>query len=141
MAVQRRLSVDHIVVFPSGAYLVGGVEPVADFQAPADSNGVRPQMRDPETNLPVWVVQVVDADPNAGKREKTVSVKIAAASQPVPPKQEGGLPFTAVEFTGLCVTPYVDDNGSRPRLAWSFRAQGMQTPRAGNASKSSAQAA
>ena len=95
-------------------------------------------MVDLESGLPLWVVQVVDADPNAGKREKTVSVKIACASMPIPPKGDPSLPFIAVEFTGLSATPYVDDNGARPRLAWSFRAQGMTSPRTAKSTSSSA---
>ncbi|MGL4178582.1 MAG: hypothetical protein ACRCSN_21190 [Dermatophilaceae bacterium] len=80
------------------------------------------------SGLPVWSVPVLDADPEAGKRDKTVVVKVIASHQPVPPKNEAGLPFVPVEFTGLSVTPYVDENGQRARLAWSIRAEGMTAP-------------
>ena len=33
-----------------------------------------------------------------------------------------------MEFVGLTALPYVDDSGKRPRIAWSFRAQGFATP-------------
>ncbi|WP_224392302.1 hypothetical protein [Pseudonocardia sp. ICBG1293] len=59
---------------------------------------------------------------------KTVTVKIAAPHQPVPPEAAAGLPFRPVEFDGLTVTPYVQESGGRPRVAYSFRAAGMRAP-------------
>jgi hypothetical protein len=41
---------------------------------------------------------------------------------------ERGLPFAAVEFEGLTVTPYVDESSARPRVAYSIRASGMHAP-------------
>lgn len=129
MALSRRISVSFPSVFPAGAFLVGEVEAVADFDAPKRADGTRPQAVDKDTGLRVWSVPVLDADPEAGKKDKTVSVKILAQVQPVPPKNETPFPFTPVAFEGLTVTPYVDDNGPRPRLAWSFRATGLSAPR------------
>jgi hypothetical protein len=53
---------------------------------------------------------------------------IAAAHQPVPPAPAGELPFAAVEFEMLTVTPYLDDE--RGRVAYSFRARDMRAPEA-----------
>lgn len=128
MAMQRRIPVAFTDVFPHGAFLVGEVEAVADFDAPRSGEGGRPQAVDKDTGLRVWSVPVLDADPAAGKREKTVSVKLLASVQPVPPANETPFPFTPVAFEGLTVTPYVDDNGPRPRLAWSLRATGLAAP-------------
>ena len=125
MAMQRRFQVQHSEVFPAGAFLRGGVEAVVDFDAPKRADGSRPQAKDKDTGLLLWSCQVIDADPEAGRREATVTVKMAAPVQPVPPANKSGLPFTLVEFAGLTVTPYVDDNGQRPRLAWSLRASGF----------------
>lgn len=122
MAMQRRVKVEHGEVFPHGAYLVGVVEPVGDFNAAVRSDGSRPQATDPESGLLVWSVPVLDADPEANKRDKTVTVKVSARVQPVPPENTSGTPFTLVEFVGLTATAWVDDNGPRPRLAWSMRA-------------------
>ncbi|MCL2453993.1 MAG: plasmid replication, integration and excision activator [Micrococcales bacterium] len=127
MAMQRRLKVQHGDMFPHGAYLRGGVEPVADFDAAQRSDGTRPQAKDKDTGQPVWSCQVIDADLEAGRKDATVTVKIAADHQPVPPANKSGLPFTPVEFVGLTATPYVDDNGPRPRLAWSLRAAGFRS--------------
>jgi hypothetical protein len=137
MAMQRRLKVQFGDVFPVGAFLVGEVEPVLDFDAPKRADGVRPQAMDKESGLPVWSVPVLDADPEAGKKEKTAVVKFSARVRPVPPRNDTPFPFTPVEFTGLTATAYVDDNGQYPRLAWSLRADGMCAP--GQAGKGSAE--
>lgn len=128
MAIQRRLNVGHSSVFPAGAFLVSEVEAVLDFQAAVRPDGSRPQKTDPDTGLLVWAVQVLDADETAGKRDKTVSVKLLAPHQPVPPKNDTAFPFRPVEFVGLTALPYVDDSSNRPRIAWSYRADGMQAP-------------
>ncbi|RXR25899.1 plasmid replication, integration and excision activator [Oerskovia turbata] len=128
VAIAKRFPVAHGLVFPNGAFLHGLVEPVADFQAEKRQDGSRPQQRDKESGLPMWQCTVIDADADAGRREIGVSVKFAAEVQPVPPKNTSPLPWTPVEFVGLTALPYVDDAGSRPRIAWSFRAQGFVTP-------------
>ena len=133
MAMQRRMQVEHSEAFPHGAYVVGEVRPVSDFNAQPRSDGSRPQATDPESGLPVWSVPVLDADPEAGKRDKTVTVKVSAKVQPVPPENRTGTPFTLVEFSGLTATAWIDDNGSRPRLAWSLRATGITEPGKGQA--------
>ena len=128
MAIQRRIRMEHRDVFPYGAYIVDAFEAVADYNAAQRPDGSRPQSVDPESGLPVWSVSVLDADPEAGKKDKAVTVKIAAKVQPVPPENKSGTPFTIVEFTGLTATPWIDDSGPRPRLAWSLRATGIQAP-------------
>ncbi|WP_394277405.1 plasmid replication, integration and excision activator [Luteococcus sp.] len=126
MAVKRKMPATNDVLFPSGAFLLGGVEQVLDFQAPQRPDGSRPQQVDKETGLPLWQVPVLDADPEAGNREKTIVVKLASQYQPVPPENTTGLPFTPVRFTGLTLTPWIDENGPRPKLAWSVRATGFE---------------
>ena len=128
MAMQRRIPVAFCDVFPHGAFLVGEVEAVADFDAPRSGEGGRPQAVDKDTGLRVWSVPVLDADPEASKRDKTVTVKVAAAHQPVPPENKTPFPFRPVEFVGLTITAWVDDNGPRARLAWSLRAEGLCGP-------------
>jgi len=125
MAIQRRISLRHDEVFPYGAYLLDAFEPVLDYNANTRPDGSRPQAADPESGLPVWQVTVIDADPNAGKKDKSVAVKIAAKVQPVPPENKSGTPFTLVEFTGITATAWIDDSGNRPRIAWSLRASGV----------------
>jgi len=55
-----------------------------------------------------------------------VRVKSAARTPPVLPQAPAGAPFPSVSFEGLTATAYVDTSGSRPQLAWSFRATAVR---------------
>lgn len=134
MVMQRRFEVGMDAVFPAGAWLAGPVEPVTDFNAQVAQGQPRPQKVDEDTGLLVWQVPVMDADPEAGKRDKLVSVKLLAPHQPVPPENKSGTPFTPIRFEGLTATPWIDDSmqrveggqvRGRARIAWSFRATGF----------------
>ena len=121
MALQGPIPVEFAAVFPRGAFTAGGFEPVRDFEASKAGRFV--QSKDKTTGLPMWVVDVIDADPQA--RDKTARVKVAAVDQPVLPTAPAGLPFIPVEFTGLTVTPYVNQSG---RLAYSLKATAVRVP-------------
>ena len=134
MALQGPIPIDFGMVFPDGAYAAGGIEIVRDFDRSSGDRVV--QQADKHTGLPLWVVEVIDADPDA--RQRTVKVKIAAQVQPVLPPASPGSPFTAVEFDGLTVMPYPD--GSRcqggkskcaARQAYSLKATGVRAPSRG----------
>lgn len=125
MAVQGPIPVQFSHVFAHGAYAAGAVEPVRDFEASKAGRFV--QAKDRESGLPLWAVDVIDADPAA--RTRTARVKIAASDQPVLPPASGGLPFAPVEFTGLSVIPYVNPAG---RLAYSLKATGITSPGRGS---------
>ncbi|HEY8524246.1 MAG TPA: hypothetical protein VIL48_04735 [Acidimicrobiales bacterium] len=126
MAIQGAIQIGHDGVFPHGCYVVGEVEPVRDFDRSTKDTAV--QAVDKETGLPVWSVDVIDADPEA--RDKSVRVKVLSPVQPVPPEPAPGVPFRPVEFEGLTATPYVTTTASgRGRLAWSFKATGMAAPK------------
>ena len=119
-------------VFPSGAFAAGQVEKVRDFEKSSGDRVV--QQIDKATGLPLWVVEVIDADEQA--RQRMVKVKIAAAVQPVLPDAPAGSPFVPVEFEGLTATPWVDasrcnakDNGKcGARMAYSLKATGVRAP-------------
>lgn len=70
-------------VFPLGAYLVSEVTPMIDFDKSSGDNRV--QATDRDTGLPMWQVEVLDGDPAAPKRSRTVTVKFAAPTQPTAP--------------------------------------------------------
>lgn len=106
MAFQGAIRVEFGAVFPDGAYAAGKFEMVRDFDRSSGDRVV--QQIDKVTGLPLWVVEVIDADEQA--RQRTVKVKIAATVQPVLPSPAPGSPFTAVEFEGLMATPYVDSS-------------------------------
>ncbi len=126
MAINGRFKVNHGDVFPHGAYVVGDVEAVRDFERSTRERPV--QATDKDTGQLVWSVSVLDPDPDARKDARTVTVKIAAPHQPVPPEAIAGMPFRPVEFDGLTVTPYLNENGGRARVAYSFRASAMRAP-------------
>jgi hypothetical protein len=122
------------MVFPAGAYAAGAIEMVRDFDRSSGDRVV--QQADKHSGLPLWVVEVIDAD--EGARQRTVKVKLAAQVQPVLPPPVGGSPFTPVEFDGLTVTPYVDTgrcqgnkNKCAARQAYSLKATGVRAPSRG----------
>jgi hypothetical protein len=121
MAIQGPIPVEFGQAFPDGVYAAGAFEPVRDFEA--SKGGAFVQSRDKASGLPLWVVEVIDADPQA--RNRTVKVKVAAEHVPALPSSSAGSPFTAVEFTGLTVTPYVNQAG---RLGYSLKASGVRAP-------------
>ena len=118
-------------VFPDGAYAGGRFEKVRDFDRSSADRVV--QQADKHSGLPLWVVEVIDADPEA--RQRTVKVKVAAEVQPVLLPAAPGSPFTAVEFEGMTATPYVDSSRCQgngkcgARMAYSLKATGVRAPR------------
>ena len=121
MSVQGPIPVEFGAVFPSGAYAAGAFDPVRNFDASTGEKFV--QSHDKATGLPLWVIEVIDPDPAA--RTRAVKVKVAAQVQPVIPAGPPGSPFAPVEFTGMTVTPYVNQAG---RLAYSIKATGIRAP-------------
>ena len=130
MALQGPIPVQFAQVFPHGAFAAGVIEPVRDFDASKDGRFV--QAKDRDSGLPLWAVDVIDADPAA--RVKTARVKIASSDQPTLPPAAPGMPFSPVELTGLAVIPYVNPAG---RLAYSLKATGITPVRSGRGSHES----
>ena len=123
MALQQGpIPVEFGAVFPDGAYVAGKIEMVRDFDRSSGDRIV--QQLDKHTGLPLWVVDVIDADESA--RQRTVKIKIAAQVQPVLPAPAPGSPFTAVEFEGLTATPYVDSSRCQAK-AQASAAPGRRT--------------
>jgi len=135
MAVQGPFRLDCGELFPHGVGVVGAVAPLVDFDRSTKDNRV--QQLDKESGLPVWVVDVMDFDPEA--RERTFKVKIAAPVQPVPPSAVEGTPVRPVILEGLTVTPYVKEVGNgRSKIAYSLRASGLGSPRSGRSEQGKA---
>jgi hypothetical protein len=119
-------------VFPSGAYAAGPFEKVRDFDRSSADRII--QQSDKATGLPLWVIEVINPDPET--RQRTVKVKVAAQYQPVLPDAPVGSAFIPVEFEGMQATPYVDSsrcNGDgkskcAARMAYSFKATGVRAP-------------
>src|SRR3954447_10002861 len=124
MALQdgHRFAVSMGDVFPDGVYAMS-VEQAQDYD---EKSGRRTPSKDKQSGEWVWTVTVIDRDPEA--REKQVKVKVSAPVQPVLPGEiMPGSGLHAVDFTGLTITPYVNEGraGGRPRMAYSLRATGL----------------
>lgn len=126
MAIPRKLPVDFDTVFPFGAYMVGEISPVRDYDRSTRENAI--QAADPESGFPVWAVDVVDADPEARKSNRTMTVKVSAKVMPVLERHEGDLPFRPVRFSGMTATAYIEEAGNFSRIAWSLRAKDVLSP-------------
>ncbi|MGH3503672.1 MAG: plasmid replication, integration and excision activator [Nocardioidaceae bacterium] len=134
MAMPRRFPVDAGVAFMHGLYMFtdAQVEPARDFEKSTRENPV--QAMDEDTDLPVWQVDVMDADPDARKQAKSFTVRVISQYAPTLPDAPKGWPVRPVEFEGLSASPYVADPprpGGKGRLAWSFRATGVCAPKVG----------
>jgi len=133
MALQGPIPVQFGAVFPDGAYAAGSFEMVRDYDRSTPDRAV--QQADKDSGLPLWAVEVIDAQENA--RQRTVKVKVAAQVQPVLPPPVAGSPFTAIEFEGLTATPYVDTGRCQgkgkcgARQAYSLKATGVRAPSRG----------
>ena len=135
MAIKGPIPIEFGQVFPGGAYAAGPVEKVRDFERSRKDEVI--QQLDKDSGLPLWVIEVIDAQEDA--RQRTVKVKIAAQVQPVLPSPAPGSPFIAIEFDGMTVTPWVDasrcagDGKSKcaARQAYSLKATGVRAPARG----------
>src|SRR4051795_8951264 len=126
MALQggHRFAVSMGDVFPDGVYAMS-VEQAQDYD---EKSGRRTPSKDKQTGEWVWTVTVIDRDRAEQVREKQVKVKVSAAVMPMLPGEIApGSGLHPVDFTGLTITPYVNEGraGGRARLAYSIRATGM----------------
>ena len=124
MALQggHRFKVSMADVFPYGLYAMG-VEQAEDYDS---ATRLRSPSRDKQTGELVWTVTCIDRDPEARKKE--VKVKVTAPVMPVLPEEVlPGSGLRAVDFSGLTITPYIEEGrgGGRARMAYSIRAGGV----------------
>jgi hypothetical protein len=126
MSLPKWLKIGHDQAFAHGAFLVSDVTPVIDFDKSTRDNRV--QAHDRDSGLPMWQAEALDGDPAAPKRSRTVTVKFASQTQPEPPANTSGAPFTPVVFEDLMALAYIERSGDFSRIAWSFRATRMTAP-------------
>jgi hypothetical protein len=122
----KRFPIEFDELFPEGAYVVGAVTAVTEYQSQEDkarNRPVRPRL-DEVSGLPLFKVTI--ADPSAEKdRDKSITVEIVAKVQPVPPPAVNGLPFRPVVLEGLTVQPRAEASGQAKWITWVIRATGM----------------
>jgi hypothetical protein len=128
-------------LFPQGAYLMGDIQPLTEYQSQEDkarNRPVRPRI-DEATGKRLYRATI--ADPSAEKeRDKSIAVEIAADVQPVPPETVGNLPFRPVVLEGLTVQPRAEASGQAKWITWVVRATGLRavdTPATGRGSAKS----
>lgn len=129
--MQTPFKIDFDEAFPLGAGTVSNVTPANDFDASTRERPV--QARDDLGRL-LWMVEVMDFDPDA--KDRTHKVKIAADQQPLLPAQVDGQFVRPVVLENLAMTPWINDNGMRPKIAYSFRCTGLSEPKARNSASS-----
>jgi hypothetical protein len=122
MAIQGPIPVRFGDVFPHGVYAVA-VEPVRDFDKSTKTSPVQALTDDGQR---LWAVEILDLDPLTRAADRSVKVKIPAAVQPVLPEELPGIGLRPVEFDGLTVRPYV--NQQTGRLAYSYSAKAVRAP-------------
>lgn len=114
-------------LFPQGAYLMGDIQPLTEYQSQEDkarNRPVRPRI-DEATGKRLYRATI--ADPAAEKeRDKSISVDITADVQPVPPEVVGNLPFRPVVLEGLTVQPRAEASGQAKWITWVVRATGLR---------------
>jgi hypothetical protein len=122
----KRFPIEFDELFPEGAYVVGAVTAVTEYQSQEDkarNRPVRPRI-DEVSGFPLFKVTI--ADPSAEKdRDKSITIEIAAKVQPVPPPVVNGLPFRPVVLEGLTVQPRAEVSGQAKWITWVVRATGM----------------
>ena len=135
MAIPRSIPLDFDLVFPHGFALLGEGQPTKDYDSSTKERFVQAMHKD--SGLPLWQFEGMDLDPDAKKAMRIVTVKIAAAVQPIPAVLQDLGPFKLVRLEGLQASPYVKKDGDFTSLAWSFSATGF----AGQSSAKSEKAA
>jgi hypothetical protein len=146
MAMPRRFRVGSGDAFAHGLYVFPGteVEPARDFDKSTRDKFV--QEIDKDSELPIWTLEVMDADPDAPKAARALTVRIVSTEKPVLPEMPAGWPVRPVDFEGLMAIPYVDstrctgersrgEHRCRARLAWAFRATGVVPPKPTSAAR------
>ena len=125
MALQggHRFQVSMAEVFPAGLFAMG-VDQAQDYDEKTKN---RTPSKDKQTGSLVWTVTCIDRDPEA--RIKEVKVKVLAPYMPeLPPEILPGSGLRPIAFTGMTITPYIDEGRGRARIVYSYRASGLAQP-------------
>lgn len=122
-----RLPVGMHDAFPYGCHLLP--DSIAEAMEYDEQTKTRRPVIDKVTGKRVWQCRVSDMDQALEGRSRETVVKILADQMPQPPTRTL---FEAVEFEGLTVTPYVDNNRCNgngrcnARMSFSLRASGLK---------------
>ncbi len=127
MSTQAPFKLDCDEQFPHGLFAVAADAQI-DFDK-AQAQVPDAQARDKESGERIWVVRVIDNDPDSKSSE--FKVKVIAPHCPTLPDPIPGTNFRPVTFKNLMVTPYVEERANgRSRVAYSFKATSIGSPAA-----------
>ncbi|MGW0182857.1 hypothetical protein [Nocardia sp. NPDC003345] len=114
--------------FPKGLFLLGGIEPVTEFNKDRHAPKIQKQELDEDgngTGRRLWKGTVTDPDaPNA--KNASYDVIFASPVQPVPSAAEIVPGMTPIELEDLEIKPKVQGNGEFKSIGWSIRASGIK---------------
>lgn len=102
----KRFPMEFDELLPDGAYVVGEVTAVIEYQSQEDKTRNQPvRPRIDETNgLPIFKVAIEDSSAER-YRDKSITVEIVANVLPIRPGAIAGLPLRPVVLDGLTVHP------------------------------------
>lgn len=116
-------------LFPQGAYLMGDIQPLTEYQSQEDkarNRPIRPRI-DEATGKRLYRATI--ADPSAEKeRDKSISVETV-----------GGLPFPPVVLVGVMGQPRADESGQAKRISWAIGLCGVDGPASGRSGSARAE--
>jgi hypothetical protein len=125
MSVQGPFSINCDEQFPHGLFAVA-VDAQMDFEK-SKAGIADAQARDKDTGELIWVVRVLDNDPEA--RTSEFKVKVIAPHCPTLPSPLPGTNFRPVTFRNLTVTPWVEETRmGRSKVSYSLKATSVEAP-------------
>ena len=134
MGINGPYPVESAALFRRGLYAVSEVAAVIVFRSEPPV-----QERDKGSGLPLWALDLMDADPEARREWRTFRVKIAAAVQPVLPDPIPGTSLRPVVLEGMTVNPWLpkDKETNQPiaKMEYALRATGVTAPKRVEAGK------
>jgi hypothetical protein len=92
---------------PSAVNLIatGNVAPALDWQVQTPPGTAKPQRRDFDTGLPVWVIDALDETDPEANRANVVSVEVLSPTEPHVEK------YRPIELSAVSVSLYVAKSG------------------------------
>jgi hypothetical protein len=83
----------------------GNCAPALDWQAQVPPGASKPQRRDPDTGVPVWIVDALDRTDPTASRASMVSVEVTSMTQPQVRE------FEPIDLSEVAVSLYVTKTG------------------------------
>ena len=83
----------------------GNVAPALDWQAQVPPGAPKPQRRDPDTGLPIWIIDALDRTDPTANRASVVSVEVTSMTEPQVRE------FEPIDLSEVAVSIYVTKTG------------------------------